>query len=152
MKSTWRHNATVLTLALVLLSACLGCGGGGGTDDDQASTKTSTTPAKPDKAAFCKLWDRFQTSTSYHPDMAAYRAFWSSNDQVAKQLVVVAPDAIGDDVNTLAEGVAAIRDAADRATSVRTWSPQETKLYLRQVRIPEIHVSDYADQECPSAS
>ena len=152
MKSRWRHNATVLALALLLLSACAACGGGGGSDDDQASTKSSTTSAKPDKTAFCRLWKRFQTSTSYHPDMAAYRAFWSSNDQVAKQLVAVTPDVIADDVNALAKGVASIRAAAGRATSAKTWSPQETKLYLKQVRLPEIQVSNYADQECPAAS
>ena len=152
MKPRWRHNVTVLTLALVLLSACAGCGGGGGSDGDKASTKTSTTSAKPDKTAFCRLWNRFQTSTSYHPDMAAYRAFWRSNDLVATQLVAVAPDVIADDVNALAKGVASIRDAVGHATSARTWSPQETKLYLKQVRLPEIQVSNYADQECPPAS
>ena len=156
MGSRRRQSATMAACVAVVISVAAGCGGSGGSDDDAAKAKkagtSTTTQAKPDKTEFCRQWSRFQTSTSYHPDLAAYRTFWSGNDKVAKQLVVVAPDAISDDVADLAKGVASMKAAVGRATSVRTWSAEETKLYLKQVRLPEIQVSNYADQACPATS
>jgi len=46
-------------------------------------------------------------------------------------------------------GVASIEAAVRRASSPRSWSPEETKLYLKEVRLPEDRLSDYADRECP---
>ena len=151
MRSRWGHAAAALALAIVVLGTAAGCGGGGSGDDDKAA---GTTPAatKPDKTRFCQLWSQFQTGTSYHPDLAAYRTFWNANDKVAKQLVVVAPEDISEDVQALADGVASIKAELGGATSAGQWSPEETRIYMKSVRRPEVAVSDFADQSCPPAS
>lgn len=46
-------------------------------------------------------------------------------------------------------GVTSTEAAVNRASSPHSWSPEETKLYLKEVHLPEGRLSDYADRECP---
>lgn len=140
-----RLRAALLPFVAVFALLLSGCGG----DDTSDDTTTTTSPTSDSEDAaespdgddstadepdgddpeFCTAFDDFQTAMGQvPPDIESIKTVLAEASEEVTKVVAAAPDELSDEVDTFADFIGQLRDAADGATTQEEFGEASSEL------------------------